>query len=150
MTSWKVKGKYVSEPLNFDMSHNDHTSTSGKNKSLKSQKPIFHKSAEELIAKKRLMNARYKKNLKERKRFWKNKEAIQNLSSKPILIPFKQQQAFSKPISKPTSKPISKIEKVVVLNLQAPKFYQNCPSSETKTYFLNQACFSKEKDFQPF
>jgi len=76
MTSGKVKGQYVSEPLNYDLSRNDNVSSSGTKVVLETQKPNFPKknvskynvpkSAEELIAKKRLMNARYKKNLKER------------------------------------------------------------------------------------
>jgi len=113
LTSWKVKGKYVSELLNSDSARFNVASTSG-TKSLseksisnisksKTSKSNILKSAEELIAKKRLMNARYKKNLKERKRFWREQNAI----------PFQPKQA-----SKPKAKIVTKQVQPVV---QKPK-----------------------------
>ena len=77
MTSWKTKGKYVSEPLNSVDFHYDQAGPSGtkdilsETSSEQHKKPVrkekprtnIHKLVEELIAKKRQMNARYRKNL---------------------------------------------------------------------------------------
>ncbi|KAI3740017.1 hypothetical protein L2E82_30433 [Cichorium intybus] len=82
MTSWKSRGKYISGSLNRKDSFLQPGSIGTKhfsNSNSSAFKPIptkcltsasrIHKSPEELIAKRKQMNARYKKNLKERKQF---------------------------------------------------------------------------------
>ena len=92
MTSSKTKGKNSSEPLNrvnlcYDKAGpsgtkdvSSETSSKQHETPVRKEKPnsSFHKSAEELIAKKTQLNARYRKNLKERNRFWKNKNSNQS------------------------------------------------------------------------
>ncbi|KAI3515995.1 hypothetical protein L1887_14902 [Cichorium endivia] len=94
MTSWKSRGKYISGSVNRKNTFSQ-PGTSGtkpfQNSNSKIPKPTptknfthvsrIHKSPEELIAKRKQMNARYKKNLKERKQFWRNKNTFNSTSN---------------------------------------------------------------------
>ncbi|KAI3515898.1 hypothetical protein L1887_14803 [Cichorium endivia] len=106
------RGKYISGSLNSknfvpqnkswgtkDLSNNfksdsNHCSTSR-----------THKSPEELIPKRKQMNARYKKNLKERKQFWRNKNDL-NPTQKAKSIPI--QKSVKTPKSEQNLIPIHK------------------------------------------
>lgn len=101
-TSWRVRGRYVAEPINKPLSF-DKPSSSGtkdipevskKSSSVSSkttevqkkepkQKLNIHKSQEQLAEQKRQRNKRYMKNLNERKQFWQ----YQN----PKFIPVKKE-----------------------------------------------------------
>ena len=115
MTSRKTKRKYVTELLNRVNFCYDKASPSGtkdipsETSSEQANMPIqkeksksnIHKSATELIEKNLQLNARYRKNLKERKCFWKNKNSSQNsVNSERV----SNQNTNSSPISKPQSK----------------------------------------------
>jgi len=143
MTSWKVKGQYVSEPLNYNLSRNNNVSSNGtqnldfpKNHVRMSNIP---KSAEELIAKKRLINARYKKNLKKRKRFWRSQNEIpiqpKQASMKPISkrVPKQVQPYFQKP-KQDFSKSIPKVTQVIS-KVFKPKVIAQTPISKPKQIF---------------
>lgn len=132
MTYWKTKGNYVLEPLNrVDFCYNNAgpngtKDVSSETSSEKNETPIrkeklktnIHKSAEELITKKRHLNARYRKNLSDRQHFWKKmnsnksfvntsrfsnqkKYSSQIPKKSQVVLPTKvvhQNQTFSKPI----------------------------------------------------
>ncbi|KAI3767848.1 hypothetical protein L2E82_18277 [Cichorium intybus] len=118
MTSWKSRGNYISGSLNCKNSVSQSGSWGTENLKSNSLNPktstfksdsnrcstsYVHKSPEELIAKRKQMNARYKKNLKERKQFWRNKHDS-NLTQKVNPIPFRKVELAPKP--KPTPKPL--------------------------------------------
>ena len=87
MTSWKMKSRCVAEPLNKVNSIYEKGTPSGTKKvprdtlSVQTETPLrkpksranVHKSSEQFAAQKRQRNARYNKNLKERKHCWNSK-----------------------------------------------------------------------------
>ncbi|KAI3505861.1 hypothetical protein L1887_28170 [Cichorium endivia] len=114
LTSWKSRGNYISGSLNRKNSFSQPGSWSTKhlpNSNSSTFKPVsnncstsrIHKSPEELIAKRKQMNARYEKNLKERKQFWRNKHdknhfsVNSNSSQKVNAIPIQKSEQTPTP-----------------------------------------------------
>lgn len=89
-SSWKVNGKYASEPFNKVYVSHEVGETNGPKdvpicvikkdvvKNNSKGESNNQKSVREIKAKKRAMNSRYKKNLNERKQFWKKKKNMTN------------------------------------------------------------------------
>lgn len=132
----KPKGDMLLEPLNCVNTCNDKAGPSAKKNvpsetsyehtdiHIRKDRPRanIHKSADEFIAKKRQVNARYQKNVKERKRLWKSKNSNfvnqersanqnENSSSKKKPKSFSKPQSLTPLISKPKTFPKPSVAK---------------------------------------
>ncbi|XP_023766822.1 uncharacterized protein LOC111915392 [Lactuca sativa] len=107
-----VKNK-GSDVLNVKAGPSGRKEVSSETSSVQQETPVrkekpkanIHNSAEELIAKKIMLNSRYRKNLKERKCFWKNKNSDQNFINSERVY---NQNTNSSPLPKSQSKPFLK------------------------------------------